>query len=89
MALLLAAILRMGKRVDSVYVAAREAGSEFSREYKETLAMFASQSAHVISNARRHRDERRGSADPRALIDTSLMGVVVFGGRKGSPFSVD
>ena len=89
LALLPAPVLRMGKRVGNVYVAASEAGRGFGHEDEETLTIFTSQAAYVISNARRRRDERRGRADLEALIETPPIGVVVFGGRRESPFSVN
>ena len=59
----------------------------FSLEDEEILVMFASQSALVIANARRYRDEQRARADLEALINTSPVGVAVFDGRTGAPVS--
>ena len=61
--LLAAPILHRGASVGHIYVAKSDPGEEFSREDEETLVMFASQAALVISNARRLRDERRARAD--------------------------
>ena len=49
--------------------------------------MFANQAAAAIANARRHQDEQRARADLEALVDTSPVGVVVFG-RQGWPADV-
>ena len=89
LALLLAPILHMGKRVGQIFFPAREAGGEFSREDKETLVTFASQAALVIANARRYRDELRARADLETLMDTAPVGVVVFDARTGAPVSVN
>ena len=62
-------------------------GEQFSRQDEVTLVMFASQSALVVSNARRLRDERRAKADLETLIDTSPVGVVVFDAQTGTPTS--
>ena len=85
--LLAAPVRHRGNGVGHIYVAMSEPGEEFSREDEETLVMFASQSALVISNARRLRDERRARADLETLIETSPVGVVVFDARAGTPES--
>ena len=76
-----------GEHVGNLYVAEKEGGGEFTGEDEETLVLFASQAALVISNARRYRDERKARADLEALIDTSPVGVVVFDARTGAPVS--
>ena len=48
-----------GDDVGNIYIANGEPGREFSREDEETLVLFASQAAMVITNARRYREERR------------------------------
>ena len=85
--LLAAPVRHRGAGVGHIYVARSEPGEEFSREDEETLVMFASQSALVVSNARRLRDERRAKADLETLIDTSPVGVVVFDAKTGRPAS--
>ncbi len=85
--LLAAPVRHRGAGVGHIYVARSAPGEEFSPEDEETLVMFASQSALVISNARRLRDERRARADLETLIDTSPIGVVVFDARTGTPVS--
>ncbi len=85
--LLAAPVRHRGAGVGHIYVARSAPGEEFSREDEETLVMFASQSALVISNARRLRDERRARAVLETLIDTSPIGVVVLDAKTGTPAS--
>ena len=73
--------------VGSLFVANKEGAEEFPIEDEEVVAMFASQAALVISNARRYRDELRARTDLETLIDTSPVGVVVFDARTGEPKS--
>ncbi len=80
-------IRHRGGSVGNIYLGKREPGQEFTREDEETLVMFASQAALVITNARKHRDEQRARADLETLIDTSPVGVVVFNARTGMPVS--
>ena len=49
--------------VGSLFVANKEGAEEFPIEDEEVVAMFASQAALVISNARRYRDELRARTD--------------------------
>ena len=84
----LAAPLRhRGEGVGGIYVGERE--REFTQEDEETLAMFASQAALVIANARRHRDEQRARADLETLVNTTPVGVLVFDAMTGSVASVN
>ena len=53
-----------GEHVGNLYVAEKEGGGEFTPEDEETLVLFASQAALVVSNARRYRDERRARTRP-------------------------
>ncbi len=85
--LLAAPVRHRGAGVGHIFLARRGSGEEFSREDEETLVMFASQAALVISNARRLRDERRARTDLETLIDTSPIGVVVLDARTGTPAS--
>ncbi len=78
-----------GLRVGTFYLAEKEDGPEFTIEDEETLMMFASQAALVVSNARRHREEQRARADLEALVNTSPVGVVVLEARVGSPVSLN
>ena len=62
-------------------------GEKFTGEDEEVLALFASQAASAIANARTHRAERRARADLEALVETSPVGVVVFDAKSGHPVS--
>ena len=73
----------------TIYVAGKEGAREFSLEDEETLVMFASQAALVISNARRYREEQRARTDLETLVNTSPVGVVVSDVRTGIPVSVN
>ena len=85
--LLAAPVRHHGATVGHVYVAKGDPGEVFSREDEDTLVMFASQAALVISNARRFRDERRARENLETLVDTSPVGVVLFEARTGIPAS--
>ena len=76
-----------GVRVGAFYLAEKEDGPEFTVEDEETLVMFASQAALVLSNARQYREERKARADLEALVDTSPVGVVVLDAEAGRPVS--
>ena len=82
-----APIRHRGQRVGNLYLSDKLGGAEFTRGDEETLAMFASQAALVIANARRLRDEQRARTDLETLIDTSPVGVVVFDTGAGTPVS--
>ena len=76
-----------GKSIGAIYLVDKESGPEFSAEDEETLVMFASQAALVMSNARRYGEEQRARASLETLIDTSPVGVAVFDARTGAPVS--
>ena len=76
-----------GERVGTLFVAENEEGGAFTREDEETMVMFASQAAMVITNARRYRDEQRARADLETLIKTSPVAVAVFEARTGQVVS--
>ena len=76
-----------GDNLGSIHIAKAEPGHEFNEEDEETLAMFASQAAMVVSNARRYREERRARTSLETLVDTSPVGVAVFDARTGAPVS--
>ncbi len=82
-------IFHWGDRVGHVFVGDKDGGEEFSRADEETLVMFASQAALVISNARNHREERQARTDLETLVNTSPVGVVVLDARTGAPVSVN
>ena len=56
-------VLHRGERVGSIFLAEKEGGQEFTQEDQDTLALFASQAALAIANARRHREEQRARND--------------------------
>lgn len=74
-----------GVYVGTFFIGEKEGGQEFTIEDEEVLALFASQAAAAIANARTHRDEQRARTDLEALVDTSPVGVVVFDAKSGKP----
>ena len=68
----------LGRQVGDIYLAGKVDDGEFTRDDEETLALFASQAALAIANARRHLEERRGREYLETLVNTSPVGVVVF-----------
>ncbi len=76
-----------GADVGSFFLADKADGEPFTDEDEEVLALFASQAASAIANARTHRDERRARADLEALVETTPVGVVVFDAKSGRPVS--
>ena len=72
-----------GASMGHIYLAKPDGAPEFTQEDEETLAMFASQAALAIENARRYRDEQRARNDLEALVNLSPMGVLVFDARTG------
>ena len=82
-------IRHRGQSTGVIYLGDKSKGREFSSEDEEALAMFASQAATVIANARRHRDEQRARADLEALVNTTPVGVLVFDAKTGELKSVN
>ena len=82
-----APILHQSHRVGNIYLGGKKAGAEFTEADEETLVLFASQAAMVLSNARRYRDEQRARSDLETLINTSPVGVIVWDVRTGTPVS--
>ena len=76
-----------GVDVGNFFLGEKETGPEFTDEDEEVMALFASQAASAIANARTHRDERRARSDLETLVETSPVGVVVFDARTGRPVS--
>ena len=72
-----------GRHVGNFFVGFKGDGTEFSGADEEIMALFASQAAAAIANARTHQGEQRARADLEALIDTSPVGVVVFDAATG------
>ena len=75
--------------IGNIYLARDADGPEFSREDEDILVMFAAQTALVIANARRHRDEQRAHARLEALVDTSPIGVALLDARSGVALSLN
>ena len=68
-------------------LAGKEGGEVFSHEDEEVLALFASQVAAAVANARAYHGERRARARSEALVETSPVGVAVFDAQSGRPVS--
>ena len=81
-------LCRVGSRITGLIAVGREKGDrEFSEDDSETLALFASQAALVISNAQRYADEQKARKRLETLIDTTPIGVAVFERPMGERFS--
>ena len=63
-----------GQSLGAIYLADKIKEQEFSSEDEDALAMFASQAALVIANARRYREEQETRAYLETLINTSPIG---------------
>ena len=86
---LAAPIRHRGGPVGIIWLGHSREDVEFTREDEETLVMFASQAAMVISISRRYRDEQRARADLETLISTTPVGVAVFDARTGALVSTN
>ena len=86
---LVAPILSRGEAVGSIYLSKLASQELFTGEDEETLAMFATQAALAIANARRYRDERRARTDLETLIDTAPVGVLVIDAELGDTILVN
>ena len=75
--------------IGNFFLGDKEDGTEFTDEDEELLALFASQAAAAVANARTHRAERRARADLEALVETSPFGVAVFDVPTGRPVSLN
>ena len=82
-----APIRHRGESVGHFFLAGKVSGPEFTAEDEETLVMFASQAALVISNARRYSDLQRALADREAVVNTAPVGVAVVDAFSGEPVS--
>ena len=80
---LVAPIRSRGESVGTIYVSKARQATDFTDEDETTLAMFATQAALAIANARRYRDEHRARADLETLINTSPVGMMVFDAELG------
>ena len=86
--LLTAPMRHRGARLGNIQVAKSGRGEEFTQEDEETLVMFASQASLVIANARRHQDAQRCRTDLETLINTTPVGIAVFGMPAGALVSL-
>lgn len=84
-----------GERVGGIFLAekemecpATEGDGGFTADDEETLVMFASQAAHVISNARRYQQELQARVDLETLVNTAPLGLVVIDAETGAIRSV-
>ena len=82
-------IRHRGMHLGTFYLANKEGAEEFTGEDEEVLALFASQAASAIVNARKYRDEQRTRAYWETMIDTSPVGVVVFDANTGKVLSIN
>ena len=67
-----------GEIVGNIHLSKDRTQAPFTDEDETTLAMFATQAALAIANARRYRDEQRARADLQILLDTAPVGVLVL-----------
>ncbi len=74
-----------GRNVGNFFLSKKENGKEFTREDEEILMILASQAAMAIAHAHAHREEQRARANLETLVDTSPVGVVIFGINAGNP----
>ena len=78
-----------GEQVGNFFLAEKADAEDFTEEDEELLALFASQAAAAIINARTHRDDRRARTDLEALVETSPMGVAVCDAKSGRVVSAN
>ena len=74
-----------GVNFGNFFLSGKEGSGEFTSDDEQVLALFASQAAAAIANARTHKAEQQARADLEALVETSPVGVVVFGAGTGHP----
>ena len=84
-----------GERVGGIFLAekevepsATEGEGGFTADDEETLVMFASQAALVISNVRQYQRELQARVDLETLVNTAPLGLVVFDAETGAIRSV-
>ncbi|MCY4620672.1 MAG: winged helix-turn-helix domain-containing protein [bacterium] len=82
-------IRHLGRRVGNFYLSDPEGDTEFTPEDEAMLALFASQAALAIANARRYRAEQQAKADLETLVHTSPVGVAVFAAGTGTLLSIN
>ena len=71
------------------FLAEKTDGEPFTDDEEELLALFASQAAAAVVNARPHRGEQQARADLAALVETSPVGVAVFDAASGRLVSLN
>ena len=76
MAFLGSPVRHRGKVLGAIYVSEKPGG--FFAADEDTLVMFASQTALVISNARRYRDQQQARNDLGAVLDTAPAAVLIL-----------
>ncbi len=76
-----------GTHMGQLFLAKKSGREAFTDEDEEVLALFASQAAAAVANARAYQGERRARARMEALVKTSPVGVVVFDPQSGQPAS--
>ncbi len=86
---LAATIRHRGEPVGIIWLGHSREDLEFTKEDEETLVMFASQAAMIISISGRYRDEQRARVDLETLISTTSVGVGVFDAGTGAPVSTN
>ena len=86
---LAAPIRHRGEPVGIIWLGHSREDVEFTKEDEETLVMFASQAAMVISISSRYREEQRARVDLETLISTTPVGVAVFDARTGATISAN
>ena len=86
---LAAPITHRGEPVGIIWLGHDREDEEFSEGDVETLVMFASQAAMVISISRMYRDEQRARTDLETLISTTPVGVAVFDAKTGATVSTN
>ena len=80
-------IKHLGHRVGNLYLADKEGAAVFTPEDEGVLVLFASQAALAVANARHYREVQRARADLETLVNTSLVGVVIFDAGTGALLS--
>ena len=73
-----APIQLQGKRLANLYLADRLDSPEFTAEDEETIALFASQVAMSLANARKYEKALQAKADLETFLNIAPVGVIVF-----------
>ena len=78
-----------GQHVGNFYLMEKEDGEVFTHGDEELLLLFGTQAGAAIANARTHRAERLARANLETVVETCLVGVVVFDAATGSVESMN